>query len=324
MTQVSREQIREIYEKPLPILLYEAATVHRENHDPLKVQFCQLENIKSGKCSEDCAYCPQSAHHESEVDEYGLETVEEVRKAAREAKDAGSTRFCMGAAWRAPRNEKEFERVLDMVREIRSLGMEACVTLGLLNEDQARRLADAGLTAYNHNLDTSPEYYNKIITTRCFNDRLETINNVRKAGITVCSGGIVGMGEAREDRIGLLESLVNLDPPPESVPINALVPVEGTPLEDADPVDPIELLRCIATARILMPESRVRLSAGRQTMSKELQAMAFFAGANSIFTGEKLLTTPNPGKGDRDMLAEFGMAPETAVPVSPEPAAQKS
>lgn len=310
-TITSRDDVRKVFELPFPELLFRAATIHRSFHDPLKVQFCQLENIKSGKCQEDCAYCPQSAHHDVEVEEYGLETVEEVITAAREAREDGATRFCMGAAWRGPKNETEFERVLEMVRGIRSMDMEACVTLGLLNEDQAQRLAEAGLTAYNHNIDTSPEYYDKIITTRNFDDRLKTIRNVRKAGVSVCSGGIIGMGESREDRIGMLQVLANLDPAPESVPINVLVPVEGTPLADAEPIDPIELIRCIATARIMMPKSRVRLSAGRETMSRELQAMAFFAGANSIFTGEKLLTTPNPGKSDSDLMASLGMKSET-------------
>ncbi len=309
--EITRQSIRTIYEKPLPDLLYEAATVHRAHHDPTKVQFCQLENIKSGRCQEDCKYCPQSAHHEAKVDEYGLESVKQVREAARAAKEAGATRLCMGAAWRGPKNNEEFERVLDMVREVRALDLEACVTLGLLDEDQARRLAEAGLTSYNHNLDTSPEFYEKIITTRKFEDRLETIRNVRKVGVTVCSGGILGMGESREDRVGLLHSLANLDPHPESVPINMLVPVPGTPLENAPPVDPIELVRCIATARILMPRSRVRLSAGRMAMTIELQALCFFAGANSIFTGERLLTTPNPGAGDLAMLSLLGMEPET-------------
>ncbi len=309
--EITRQSIRTIYEKPLPDLLYEAATVHRAHHDPTKVQFCQLENIKSGRCQEDCKYCPQSAHHEAKVDEYGLESVKQVREAARAAKEAGATRLCMGAAWRGPKNNEEFERVLDMVREVRALDLEACVTLGLLDEDQARRLAEAGLTSYNHNLDTSPEFYEKIITTRKFEDRLETIRNVRKVGVTVCSGGILGMGESREDRVGLLHSLANLDPHPESVPINMLVPVPGTPLENAPPVDPIELVRCIATARILMPRSRVRLSAGRMAMTIELQALCFFAGANSLFTGERLLTTPNPRAGDLALLSLLGMEPET-------------
>lgn len=309
---LTRSHIRTIYEKPLPDLLYEAATVHRAHHDPNKVQFCQLENIKSGRCQEDCKYCPQSAHYDTGIDEYGIESVAQVREAARLAKESGATRLCMGAAWRGPKDNSEFERVLDMVREIRALDMEACVTLGLLTGEQAQRLAEAGLTAYNHNLDTSPEFYEQIITTRKFEDRLRTIQHVRNAGITVCSGGIIGMGESREDRIGLLESLANLEPHPESVPINMLVPVEGTPLADTPPLDPIELVRCIATARILMPRSRVRLSAGRMKMTTELQALCFFAGANSIFTGDKLLTTPNPGANDLAMLASLGMEPESA------------
>lgn len=310
---LTRDDVRNVYTLPFPELLFRAATAHREHHDPLKVQFCQLENIKSGKCQEDCKYCPQSAHYDTNIEEYGLESVVQVREAAERAREGGATRFCMGAAWRAPKNEREFERVLEMVEAIRDLGMEACVTLGLLNEDQAQRLAEAGLTAYNHNLDTSPEFYDKIITTRTFEDRLNTISNVRKAGITVCSGGIVGMGEAREDRIGLIHSLATLDPPPESVPINMLVRVKGTPLEDAEPLDPIELVRCIATARILMPRSRVRLSAGRQEMTRELQALCFFAGANSIFTGDRLLTTPNPGEGDIALLQSLGMQPESTA-----------
>lgn len=309
---LTRDTIREIYELPIPELLYRAATVHRTHHDPTKVQFCQLENIKSGKCQEDCKYCPQSAHYDVEIPEYGLESVQQVIEAAREARDGGATRFCMGAAWRGPRNEQEFERVLDMVRAIRSMGMEACVTLGLLNEDQAARLAEAGLTSYNHNIDTSPEYYEKIITTRTFEDRLKTIRNVRKVGVSVCSGGIIGMGETREDRVGMLHALATLDPPPESVPINLLVPVEGTPLEKTPQLDNIELVRCIATARILMPTSRVRLSAGRQGMTTEMQALCFFAGANSIFTGEKLLTTPNPGEGDQALMDILGMSSESS------------
>ncbi|MCC6545916.1 biotin synthase BioB [Candidatus Sumerlaeota bacterium] len=307
---ITRFQVQEIYEQPFTNLLYEAATVHRANHDPTRIQLCQLENIKSGRCSEDCKYCPQSAHYDTGVEEYGLETVEAVRDAALAAREAGATRLCMGAAWRGPKDGRDFDRVLEMVREVRSLGMEACVTLGLLNAQQAQRLAEAGLTAYNHNLDTSPEFYGEIITTRTFEDRLATIANVRNAGITVCSGGIIGMGESRGDRIGLLHSLATLDPPPESVPINLLVPVAGTPLENSMPVDSLELVRCIATARILMPTSRVRLSAGRMRMSNEVQALCFFAGANSIFSGEKLLTTPNPGGADAALLAALGMEPE--------------
>ncbi len=306
----TREDVAAIFRRPIPHLVYEAATIHREHHDPTKVQFCTLENIKSGRCQEDCKYCPQSAHYDTGIPEYGLETVNEVLEAADRARANGATRMCLGAAWRGPRNEAEFSRVLDMVRGIRERGMEACVTLGLLTREQAQRLADAGLTAYNHNLDTSPEYYEQIITTRTFEDRLRTIEYVRETGVTVCSGGIIGMGEAEEDRIGLLHSLASLDPPPESVPINVLVRVPGTPLEHAAPVEPMELVRCVATARILMPTSRVRLSAGRMEMSVELQALCFLAGANSIFTGDKLLTTPNPGSGDRAMLAGLGMAAE--------------
>ncbi len=310
---LTRQAVGEVYRLPFPELIYRAATVHREHHNPLQVQMCQLENIKSGRCPEDCKYCPQSAHYDTGAEEYGLETVEEVAAAAREAREGGASRFCLGAAWRGPRQDGDFDRVLEMVRTIRSLGMEACVTLGLLDQEQADRLAEAGLTAYNHNLDTSPEFYGNIITTRQFEDRLRTIEAVRRAGITVCSGGIIGMGESQEDRIGLLHALASLDPPPESVPINLLVPVKGTPLEHAEPVDPLELLRCIATARILMPVSRVRLSAGRQGMSRELQAFCFLAGANSIFTGDKLLTTPNPGSGDRELLAALGMEGEEKV-----------
>lgn len=313
MSSLTREDVSAIYRLPMPELLYRAASVHREYHDPLKVQLCQLENIKSGRCPEDCKYCPQSAHHEAPVEEYGLESVEEVVEAAAAAREGGATRFCLGAAWRGPRQDGDFERVLEMVRGIRSLGMEACVTLGLLTQEQADQLAGAGLTAYNHNLDTSPEFYGRIITTRRFEDRLRTIEAVRRAGVTVCSGGIIGMGEEQDDRIGLLHALASLDPPPESVPINVLVPVKGTPLEDAPPVDPLELIRCIATARILMPTSRVRLSAGRQGMSRELQAFCFFAGANSVFTGDRLLTTPNPGSGDQGLLASLGMIGEQAV-----------
>ncbi|MDX2177893.1 MAG: biotin synthase BioB [Candidatus Sumerlaeia bacterium] len=312
LPQITRDEVRAIFTQPFPDLLIQAALVHREHHDPLAVQFCTLENIKSGRCPEDCKYCPQSAHNDTGIEEYGLESLEEVLAAADAAKANGSTRVCLGAAWRGPRNEAEFERVLDMVRGIRARGMEACVTLGLLTQDQARRLAEAGLTAYNHNIDTSPEYYGKIITTRTFEDRLRTISYVREAGVQVCTGGIIGMGESREDRVGMLHALASLDPHPESVPINMLVRVPGTPLEHVDEIDPLELIRCIATARILMPESRVRLSAGRMEMSRELQAMAFFAGANSIFTGEKLLTTPNPGAGDRALLAALGMHEERA------------
>ncbi len=308
----TRQDIRQVYELPIPELVFRAASVHRQHHDPLAVQKCTLNSIKTGKCSEDCAYCPQSAHHDTEVESHGLKNAEEVVEAARQARAQGATRFCLGAAWRGPRDNGDFENVLEMVRGIRSLGMEACVTLGLLTDDQAARLAEAGLTSYNHNLDTSPEYYDKIITTRTFEDRLRTIGHVRNAGVSVCSGGIIGMGEEREDRIGLLHSLATLNPPPESVPINVLVKVKGTPLENAEDIDPIELVRCVATARIFMPTSRVRLSAGRLQMSDELQALCFVAGANSIFAGEKLLTTENPGERDDALFARLGMRSETA------------
>ncbi len=316
---LTRDDVRSIFEKPFPELMFEAATVHRQHHDPCAVQFCTLNSIKTGKCSEDCAYCPQSAHHHADIEDHGLKNVAEVLGAAREAREAGSTRFCLGAAWRGPRDGRDFDEVLAMVRGIREMGMEACVTLGLLSEEQAQQLKEAGLTSYNHNLDTSPEFYPNIITTRKFEDRIETIGHVRKAGISVCSGGIIGMGESREDRIGLLHSLATLEPPPESVPINMLVRVEGTPLANEAEMDPIELVRCIATARILMPTSRVRLSAGRMQMTDELQALCFLAGANSIFAGEKLLTTPNPGC-DRDMqlMTKLGMRAE-----SPEHAARE-
>ena len=310
---LTREDVASIFHQPFPDLLFQAATVHREHHDPRKVQFCTLNSIKTGKCPEDCGYCPQSAHHKGvDLDDHGLKNVQEVLNSAREAMEGGATRYCLGAAWRGPKDDRQFEEVLAMIRGIRSMGMEACVTLGLLNQEQADRLAEAGLTAYNHNLDTSPEFYPQIIKTRTFEDRLETISRVRTAGISVCSGGIIGMGESREDRIGLLHSLATLDPAPESVPINMLVRVKGTPLENAPETDPIELVRCVATARILMPKSRVRLSAGRTEMSDELQALCFFAGANSIFAGEKLLTTPNPG-GNRNMalFTRLGMSPET-------------
>jgi len=315
---ISRDAIRAIYERPLPDLIFEAMTIHRQHHDPLAVQHCTLSNIKSGGCPEDCAYCPQSAHYKTGVKAERLINLDEMTAQAEAARSAGSTRFCMGAAWRSPRDGEEFERVLEMVRRVNNLGMESCVTLGMLTPEQAVRLKEAGLKAYNHNLDTSPEYYEEIITTRTYEDRLRTIKNVRAAGIDVCCGGILGMGETREDRVGLLCELANLDPQPESVPINALVPVEGTPLGDRSPVDGIEMVRCIATARILMPYSRVRLSAGRMEMSDETQALCFLAGANSIFTGEKLLTTPNPGKDhDAELMDSLGMYREALHTLTP-------
>jgi len=305
---LTREVVREIYELPLPDLMFWAMSVHRRFHNPRQIQHCTLGNIKAGGCPEDCGYCPQSAHYKTGVRNEPMLDVATVVELAKAAKSKGSTRFCMGAAWRAPRNDEEFERVLEMIRAVRALGMEACVTLGMLTAEQARRLKEAGLTAYNHNLDTSPEFYPEIISTHTYEERLQTLCYVRDAGIEICSGGIIGMGESREDRIGLLCELANLDPYPESVPINALVPVEGTPLAGRPPVDAIEMVRTIATARILMPLARVRLAAGRTRMSDEAQAMCFLAGANSIFTGEKLLTTPNPGfDHDEALLEKLGM-----------------
>jgi biotin synthase len=298
----TRHEVAEVYRRPLLDLVFAAQQVHRQFHDPGEVQLCQLLSIKTGGCPEDCAYCPQSAHYETGVTHQGMLGVEQVREAARKAREEGATRFCMGAAWREVRDGQEFEDVLEMVRSVASLGMEVCCTLGMLTDDQARRLAAAGLTAYNHNLDTSPEFYGEIITTRRYDDRLRTIDAVRRAGVTVCCGGIVGMGESDEDRIGLLHQLATLDPHPESVPINMLVRVDGTPLANAESVDPLTLVRTMATARILMPASKVRLSAGRRSLTREATALCFLAGANSIFVGEKLLTTPNPERDDDDRL----------------------
>ncbi len=304
----TREEVAALYELPLPNLVFRAMEVHRQHHDPLTIQHCTLSNIKSGGCPEDCHYCPQSAHFHTGVQPEPLMTVDSVMQQAAAARDAGSTRFCMGAAWREVRDGGDFNTVLEMVRQVRELGMEACVTLGMITPEQAARLAEAGLTSYNHNLDTSPEFYEEIITTRTYEDRLSTIANVRGAGIEVCCGGILGMGESRADRVALLCELANLNPYPESVPINALVPVEGTPLENRPVIDGIEMVRAVAVARILMPTARVRLSAGRTDMSDETQALCFLAGANSIFTGDKLLTTPNPGiNHDETLLAKLGM-----------------
>jgi biotin synthase len=306
----SDEEIEAIHNLPVPDLLFRAQLEHRRYHDPQKVQLCTLLSIKTGGCPEDCAYCPQSAYYDSGVHSQALLETAEVVEAARQARDNGSTRFCMGAAWREVRQGPEFERVLEMVEQIRELGLEVCCTLGMLTLDQAKRLAEAGLTAYNHNLDTGPDYYSRIISTRTYQDRLQTLEHVREAGVTVCCGGILGMGEGRQDRIALLRVLSHLNPHPESVPINALVRVKATPLGHEPPVDPIEIVRMIATARIVMPRSRVRLSAGRTEMSVETQALCFVAGANSIFSGEKLLTTPNPGiSHDRALLAKLGLSP---------------
>ncbi len=289
-----REEILAIYNKPLVELMYEAATVHRQFHDPLEVQVSSLLSVKTGGCPEDCGYCPQAARYHTDVEVHKLMALEDVKIVANKAKEAGSSRLCMGAAWREVRDNKDFDRVLEMVKSVNEMGMEVCATLGMLTEQQAQKLADAGLYAYNHNLDTSEDHYKKIITTRNYDDRLNTLKNVRKARVSVCSGGIIGLGESVEDRIGMLHTLSSLTPHPESVPVNALVPVKGTPLEN-QPLVPIwDMVRMIATARIVMPASLVRLSAGRTQMTLEGQALCFMAGANSIFAGDKLLTTPNP------------------------------
>lgn len=292
------EEINDIYNMPLLELVHRAASVHRRYNDTGEVQVCTLLSIKTGGCTEDCAYCPQAARYNTGVDVQALMKKDEVLEYAQKAKDAGSTRFCMGAAWREVRDNRDFDRVLDMVKGVNEMGMEVCCTLGMLTEYQAQRLAEAGLYAYNHNLDTSSEYYNEIITTRTYNDRLKTLDNVRKAGVTVCCGGIIGLGEKHEDRIKMLHTLSTLPEHPDSVPINALVPVQGTPLGDQPKVDIWDMVRMIATARILMPATMVRLSAGRAQMSVAEQAFCFMAGANSIFAGEKLLTTPNPAFDD--------------------------
>jgi biotin synthase len=305
-----REEVEGIYRLALPELIFRAQTVHRQWHAPDRVQTCQLLSIKTGGCPEDCGYCPQSAHYDAGVERQGLLDPEHVIEVAREAAVRGVTRFCMGAAWRQAPEGREFEGVLEMVRGVSALGMEVCCTLGMLNDGQAERLKNAGLTAYNHNLDTSPEFYGSIITTRVYDDRLRTLAAVRKAGITVCCGGILGMGERESDRIGMLLQLATLQPHPESVPINMLVRVEGTPLASLPALDPLEMVRAMATARILMPASRVRLAAGRKQLSREAVTLCFLAGANSIFVGEKLLTTSNPGPDeDEQFLQSLGLKP---------------
>jgi len=292
-------------------LLYEAASIHREHHDPNTVQVSTLLSIKTGGCPEDCGYCPQAARYHTDIEGNDLMTVPHVKAQALRAKASGSSRVCMGAAWRNVKDGPEFDQVLEMVRTINKLDMEVCCTLGMVTENQAQRLAEAGLYAYNHNLDTSEDYYKDVISTRAFEDRLDTIANVRKTNVTVCSGGIIGMGEALDDRAGMLVALATLDPQPESVPINALVAVEGTPMEDIEPISIWEMIRMVATTRIVMPQTQVRLSAGRTEMSREGQAMCFFAGANSIFAGDKLLTTPNPDVNeDMEMFELLGLNPQ--------------
>ncbi|RMG54136.1 MAG: biotin synthase BioB [Gammaproteobacteria bacterium] len=303
----SLDEIQALFALPFNDLIFRAHQVHREHHDPNAVQMSTLLSIKTGACPEDCAYCAQSARHDTGLERERLLPLEEVVEAARAARAAGASRFCMGAAWRNP-TDRNLERVIEMIREVKALGLEACVTLGMLTTDQARRLREAGLDYYNHNLDTSPEFYGNVITTREYEDRLRTLEAVREAGIRVCAGGILGMGESARDRASLLQQLANLPRHPESVPINLLVQVEGTPLHGTEKLDPIEFVRTIAVARILMPESDVRLSAGRQEMSDEMQALCFFAGANSVFHGERLLTTGNAETDrDRALFARLGL-----------------
>lgn len=306
------DRISWIYHQPLPDLLFEAQRIHREHQDPRTVQFCTLSNIKTGLCPEDCGYCSQSVHNKTGLVPQELMSLEAVLAEARQAKESGSTRFCMGAAWREVKDGPLFDRVLEMVRQVAALDLEVCCTLGMLKPHQAEQLKAAGLTAYNHNLDTSPAYYPAVITSRTYQDRLETIKVVSAAGISVCCGGILGLGESVQDRLELLEVLCGLEPAPESIPINCLVAVPGTPLEQAAPVEAIALVRLIATTRILFPQAKVRLSAGRTQMSDELQTLCFLAGANSIFTGPVLLTTPNPTRShDEELLAQLGMMPAT-------------
>ena len=311
----SVSEIEAIYGAPLPDLVFRAQQVHRAYHEPNKVQGCMLLSIKTGGCPEDCAYCPQSAHYQTDLTKTDLVSLDVLTDAAISAREQGATRFCMGAAWRDVPEGEPFEQVLAMVERVRSLDLEACCTLGMLTDDQADRLASAGLTAYNHNLDTSPEFYGQIITTRTYEERLSTLARVRRAGITVCCGGIVGMGEGRPVRCRLLQQLASLNPHPESVPVNLLVRVDGTPLADVAAEDPLELVRTIATARILMPTSMVRLSAGRLSLTDEAQALCFLAGANSVFLGERLLTTPNPDADHDDRLFErLGMSLSAGAP----------
>ena len=309
----SIEEVYEIYNTPLLELVFKAATIHKKYNDTAEVQVCTLLSIKTGGCTEDCAYCPQAARYNTGVNVHALMKKDEVLAYAQKAKDAGSTRFCMGAAWREVRDNKDFDRVIEMVKGVNEMGMEVCCTLGMLTEVQAQKLAGAGLYAYNHNLDTSSEYYTEIITTRTYNDRLQTLDNVRKAGVSVCCGGIIGLGETHEDRITMLHTLSTMPEHPESVPINALVAIAGTPLENNTKVDVWDMIRMIATARILMPKAMVRLSAGRTSMSLSEQALCFMAGANSIFAGDKLLTTPNPSFEEDDAMFQLlGLKPRVA------------
>ena len=306
--QWQADEIADLFALPFNDLIFQAASIHRQHFDPNEVQISTLLSIKTGACPEDCKYCSQSVHNHTGLEREKLLAVKKVVEAAKQAKEDGATRFCMGAGWRSP-HKKDMPYVIDMVQQVKALGLETCMTLGMLDEQKAQQLASAGLDYYNHNLDTSPEYYDQIITTRSYSERIDTLTEVRNAGIKVCAGGIVGMGEERKDRVGLLQQLANLPVPPESVPINNLVKVEGTPLENVDDLDPFEFVRTVAVARILMPSSYVRLSAGRQQMNDEMQALCFLAGANSIFYGERLLTTENPQTlQDQKLLQRLGMA----------------
>ena len=315
----NQKELLALYNKPLLELVFEAAQIHREFHNPQEVQLSTLISIKTGGCPEDCGYCPQAARYHTGLDAHKLMSVETVVEQARQAQSNGSSRLCMGAAWREVRDNRDFDKVIEMVESVSEMGMEVCCTLGMLSENQALRLKNAGLYAYNHNLDSSREFYKDIISTRQYDDRLKTIDNARKVGLTVCSGGIIGMGEAVEDRIGLLLSYMAMEIPPESIPINALVAVEGTPLEDQKPIEQWEMIRMVATSRIAFPESVIRLSAGRNKMSMEAQALCFLAGAGSIFAGEKLLTTPNPEfDEDAKMFEILGLsAKESSQVASP-------
>ncbi|MFN5415761.1 MAG: biotin synthase BioB [Flavobacteriia bacterium] len=320
----TKEALLELYNKPLLELVFEAATIHRQYHNPREVQMSSLLSIKTGGCSEDCGYCPQAARYNTDVEAHKLMSVESVIEQAKNAKANGSSRLCMGAAWREVRDNKDFDNVVEMVQAVNDLDMEVCCTLGMMNEQQALRLKKAGLFAYNHNLDSSKDFYKDIISTREYEERLNTIENARKAGITVCSGGIIGMGEAIEDRVGLLMSYMEMETPPNSIPINALVAVEGTPLEDQKPIEQWEMIRMVATTRIAFPESVVRLSAGRTKMSMEGQALCFMAGASSIFAGDKLLTTPNPEfNEDKEMFKILGLIPKEAFQDGEKPVSEK-
>ncbi|MDA8715214.1 biotin synthase BioB [Flavobacteriales bacterium] len=321
----SKNEIVALYNRPLIELLYEAATVHRKYHDPREVQVSTLLSIKTGGCPEDCGYCPQAARYHTDIEKNDLLSVEQVKGAAIEAQNSGSSRLCMGAAWRNVKDDAEFDQVLEMVRTVNDLGLEVCATLGMVTENQALRLAKAGLYAYNHNLDSSEEYYKEVISTRGYQDRLDTLDNARKANLTLCSGGIIGMGETEEDRAGMLAALAAIRPHPESVPVNALVAVEGTPLEEQKSVSIWEMVRMVATTRIVMPTTTVRLSAGRTDMSPEGQALCFMAGASSIFAGDKLLTTPNPDcKSDHELFDILGLIPQKAYKKGNRPAVDES